>query len=62
MLETTARDDHRPRMADTLSEAPVSAGESVPQLPVLDRLRASAERLEAAQGVMADGGPATAGL
>jgi hypothetical protein len=64
-------------MADTPPEAPVpagwhdslarskvhvAAGESVPLLPVLDRLRASAKRLEAEQGVTADGGAATAGL
>ena len=40
----------------------LTCGESVPLLPVMDRLRASAGRLEAAQGVTADGGPATAGL
>ena len=71
-LETTARDDHRPRTADTPPEAPVpagwhdslarrkvqvAAGESVPLLPVLDSLRASAERPEAEQGVTADRPP-----
>ena len=30
------------------SKAQIAAGEAVPLLPVLDRLRASAERLEAA--------------
>ena len=38
-----------------------SIGETLSLLPVLDRLRASAERLKAAQGVTADGGPAAAG-
>ena len=37
------------------SKAQIAAGESVPLLPILDRLRASAERLEAQQGVTADG-------
>jgi len=37
------------------SKAQIAAGESVPLLPVLDRLRVSAERLEAEQGVTADG-------
>lgn len=38
----------------------IAAGRSVPLLPVSDRLRATAERLEAEQGVTADGaeGPA----
>jgi len=31
------------------SKAQIAAGESVPLLPVLDRLRATAERLEAEQ-------------
>lgn len=44
------------------SKAQVAAGESVPLLPVLDRLQASAERLEAEQGVTVADGPATAGL
>ena len=37
------------------SKAQIAAGESVPLLPVLDRLRATAERIEAEQGVTADG-------
>ena len=37
------------------SKTQIAAGESVPLLPVLDRLRVSAERLEAEQGVTADG-------
>jgi hypothetical protein len=37
------------------SKAQIASGESVPLLPILDRLRASAERLEAEQGVTADG-------
>jgi hypothetical protein len=39
----------------TRSKAQIAAGERVPLLPILDRLRASAERLEAEQGVTADG-------
>ncbi len=42
------------------SKAQIAAGESVPLLPILDRLRASAERLEAEKGVTADGGKVTA--
>jgi hypothetical protein len=37
------------------SEAQIAAGESVPLLPILDRLRASAEQLEVSQGVSEDG-------
>ena len=37
------------------SKAQIAAGEAVPLLPVLDRLRAAAERLEAEQGITADG-------
>ena len=37
------------------SQAQVAAGESAPLLPILDRLRASAERLETELGVTADG-------
>ncbi len=37
------------------SKAQIAAGEAVPLLPVLDRLRAAAERIEAEQGVTADG-------
>ena len=33
----------------------IALGESVPSLPILDRLRVSAERLEAEQGLTADG-------
>ena len=43
------------------SKAQITAGESVPLLPVLGRLQASAERLEAEQCVTADGAEATAG-
>lgn len=43
------------------SKAQIAEGESVPLLPVLDRLRASAERLEAEQGVTADGLKAATG-
>ena len=43
------------------SKAQIATGESVPLLPVLDRLRASAERLEAEQGVTADGVTVTSG-
>ncbi len=42
------------------SKAQIAAGRSVPLLPILDRLRASAERLEAEQGVTADGLEVTA--
>ena len=42
------------------SKAQIAAGQSVPLLPVLDRLRASAERLETEQGITADGVEATA--
>ncbi len=37
------------------SKTQIAAGESVDLLPILDRLRAAAERLEAEQGVTADG-------
>lgn len=37
------------------SRAQTAAGEAVPLLPVVDRLRASAERLEAERGSTADG-------
>jgi hypothetical protein len=37
------------------SKAQIAAGEAVPLLPVLDRLRAAAERIEAEQGITADG-------
>jgi hypothetical protein len=37
------------------SQAQIAAGQSVPLLPVLDRLRATAERIEAQQGVTEDG-------
>lgn len=36
------------------SKTQIAAGQTVPLLPVLDRLRASAERLEAAQGLSPD--------
>ena len=36
------------------SKAQIAAGQTVPLLPILDRLRASAERLEAAQGLSPD--------
>ena len=44
------------------SKTQISAGEGVPLLPILDRLRASAERLESEQGVTADGIKVGAGL
>lgn len=37
------------------SKAQIVAGKRVALMPILDRLRASAERLEAEQGVTADG-------
>jgi hypothetical protein len=37
------------------SRAQIAAGQAVPLLPVLDRLRATAERIEAEQGVTEDG-------
>ena len=36
------------------SKAQIAAGQIVPLLPILDRLRASAERLEAEQGIAPD--------
>ena len=36
------------------SKAQIAAGQTVPLLPILDRLRASAERLEAEMGVTPD--------
>ncbi len=75
-LEPEAPGAYCPCMAETSPEAPapagwheslvrskaqIAAGESVPLLSVLDRLRASAERLEAEQGVTADGVRVTAG-
>jgi hypothetical protein len=70
MLEDAARSAYRPVMSDrpksasppagweeslARSKAQIAAGERVPLLAILDRLRASAERLEAEQGVTADG-------
>jgi hypothetical protein len=43
------------------SKAQIAAGESVPLVPILDRLRTSAERLEAEQGVTEDGVKISAG-
>ena len=37
------------------SKAQIAASQAVPLLPVLDRLRASAERLEADMGITPDG-------
>jgi hypothetical protein len=37
------------------SKAQIAAGKTVPLLPVLDRLRAAAELIEAERGVTADG-------
>lgn len=37
------------------SKAEIAAGKTVPLLPVLDRLRAAAERIEAERGITADG-------
>lgn len=42
------------------SKAQIAAGQTVPLLPVLDRLRASAERLEAEQGLPPDEAKQTA--
>ncbi len=36
------------------SKAQIAAGQTVPLLPVLDQLRATAERLEAGMGVISD--------
>jgi len=73
-LETGASAPYCPGMAENSAPTPapaawleslarskiqIAAGESVPLLPVLDRLRASAERLEADQGVTADGAKVT---
>jgi hypothetical protein len=69
-LESAAQFAYTPAMSDKPKSAPspagweeslarskaqIAAGELVPLLPILDRLRASAERLEAEQGVTADG-------
>lgn len=43
------------------SKAQIAAGQTMPLLPVLDRLRASAERLEAEQGIAPDEIKQTAG-
>jgi hypothetical protein len=43
------------------SKAQIAAGETVPLLPVLDRLRATAERLEAAQESSGEGPERSAG-
>lgn len=43
------------------SKAQIAAGQTVPLLPILDRLRASAERLEAEQGLIPDEAKQTAG-
>ena len=43
------------------SKAQIAAGESVPLLPLLDRLRASAESLEAEQGASPDEAGPTSG-
>lgn len=42
------------------SKTQIASGESVPLLPILDRLRSLAKRLEAEQGVTADGESLTA--
>jgi len=44
-----------------ISKAQIAAGQTVPLLPILDRLRASAERLEAAQGISPDDARQTTG-
>ncbi len=74
-LEPGATAAYCPSMVETSPETPapagwheslarsktqIAAGQSIPLLPVLDRLRASAERLEAEQGVTADGVEVTA--
>ena len=76
ILERTPPDAYCSAMSERSSEAPapadwheslvrskaqIAAGESVDLLPILDRLRASAERLEAEQGVTADGVKVTSG-
>lgn len=43
------------------SKAQIAAGQTVPLLPILDRLRATADRLEAAHGTSPDGVKQTAG-
>jgi len=43
------------------SKAQIAAGETVELLPILDRLRATAERLEAAEGRSTDGSRQSAG-
>jgi len=43
------------------SKAEIAAGQTVPLLPILDRLRASADRLEAAQDKSPDEVKQTAG-
>ena len=70
MVETPAAAAYSFRMEDPIAEAPIpsgwleslrrskaqiAAGEAVPLLPLLDRLRAAAERLEAEQGIADDG-------
>ena len=70
MLETASRFAYTPAVPDRPKSAPppagweeslarskaqIAAGQSVPLLPILDRLRASAERLEAELCVTADG-------
>jgi hypothetical protein len=70
MLESAAWLAHGPAMSDKPKSAPspagweeslarnkaqIAAGERVSLSPILDRLRASAERLAAEQGVTADG-------
>ncbi len=42
------------------SKAQIATGQTVPLLPILDRLRASAERLEAEQGLAPDEAKQTA--
>jgi len=72
-LELKGESVYNPVMVDTNAPGPagwqeslarskeqIAAGERVPLLPVLDRLRASAERLEAEQGITADGVKVTA--
>ena len=43
------------------SKAQIAAGQTIPLQPILDRLSASAERLEAAQGLSPDEVKQTAG-
>ena len=62
MIESSAPGMQAAEWHDSLvrSKTQIAAGETVPLLPILDRLRTSSERLEAEQGVTADGVEVTA--